>query len=76
MLGGLWEFPGGKIKNNESEQEALKREIKEEVKLNITISHKLGTIKHAYSHFKTILHAYVCTSKSNDAKAISSSEIK
>lgn len=76
MLGGLWEFPGGKINENETEKQALIREIKEEVNLDISINQKLGTIKHAYSHFKINLHAYICTSTTQNAVALSASKLK
>jgi A/G-specific adenine glycosylase len=76
MLGGLWEFPGGKINDNESEKQALIREVQEEVNLDITITQKLGTIKHAYSHFKINLHAYICSSITKEAVAISASKLE
>ena len=61
MLGGLWEFPGGKIEINETHEQALLREIKEETGLHIFVNAHLITVKHAYSHFKITLHAYLCT---------------
>jgi len=60
MLGGLWEFPGGKRKPNESLPAAVRREIKEETSLTVVIDKKLCTVKHAYTHFKITLHAYLC----------------
>ena len=60
LLGGLWEFPGGKINNHESIEECIIREIKEE--LNITVKPKLfiKQIKHSYSHFSITMDAYFC----------------
>ncbi len=60
LLGGLWEFPGGKVKEAETLESATIREIKEEVNIDITINGFLCKVKHAYSHFKITLHAYHC----------------
>ncbi|MGE4571954.1 MAG: (deoxy)nucleoside triphosphate pyrophosphohydrolase [Candidatus Izemoplasmatales bacterium] len=55
-----WEFPGGKIEENETHQEALKREIQEELKLDIDVNDYLMTVDHVYPHFRIIMHAYLC----------------
>lgn len=46
--GGLWEFPGGKLEENESAEHALIREIKEEIGLDVKCCHLLGEIEHQY----------------------------
>ena len=61
MLGGLWEFPGGKQKENEDIKTTIKREILEETNLNVDVEHKICQVNHAYSHFKITLHAYTCS---------------
>ena len=48
-----WEFPGGKIELNETKEEALKREIKEELEASIIIDDFIGTIKYEYEKFKS-----------------------
>ena len=58
MLGGLWEFPGGKVEELETREEALRREIREELGIDIEVGRNLCTIKHAYTHFRITLHAY------------------
>jgi A/G-specific adenine glycosylase len=63
LLGGLWEFPGGKVQPNEDLLQALHREIKEEVNLVIKNAQFLCKVNHAYSHFKITLHAYTCRVK-------------
>jgi len=60
MLGGLWEFPGGKCEASESLEAALAREINEETNLKVKIGPKYCSVKHAYTHFKITLHAYAC----------------
>lgn len=69
LLGGLWELPGGKKKSKESNVECLKREIYEELNINISIKNKIGEIKHHYSHFSINITAYNCNYKSGQAIA-------
>ncbi len=60
-LGGLWEFPGGKIKSGENHKDALKREIMEECGLEVNIETKIGSFKHIYSHFSINMTSFYCT---------------
>ncbi len=60
LLGGLWEFPGGKIQNSETAEQACIREIKEEVNLQIEVLNHLTQVKHAYTHFKIMLDVFQC----------------
>ena len=55
-----WEFPGGKIELNETKEEALKREIKEELKASIIIDEFIGTIQYEYEKFNLIMHNFLC----------------
>ncbi|OHB74738.1 MAG: A/G-specific adenine glycosylase [Planctomycetes bacterium RBG_16_55_9] len=61
LLGGLWEFPGGKIENGESLTTALKREVREELGVAVRVKRPLVTVQHSYSHFSVTLHAFECT---------------
>ena len=60
LLGGLWEFPGGKTKKNEGMEACTVREIHEELGIEVQIKKPLVTVQHAYTHFKVTLHAYLC----------------
>lgn len=68
LLGGLWEFPGGKIRNGESAQAACLREIKEEVNLSVRIGRHLARIRHAYTHFKIVMEVFCCQYRSGRVK--------
>ena len=59
-MGGLWEFPGGKREKGESPEECLKREIKEELRVNVISLNKVMTIKHTYTQFRVTLNVFNC----------------
>jgi len=60
LMGGLWEFPGGKREQGESSEECLKREIKEELRVNVVSLNKVMTIKHTYTQFRVTLTVFNC----------------
>jgi 8-oxo-dGTP diphosphatase len=59
-LEGKWEFPGGKIENNETHQQALIREIKEELNSEIEVNDFIICSYYEYETFNIYLHAYYC----------------
>lgn len=59
-LAKKWEFPGGKIENNETKEEALKRELKEEMDIDVVVLEYFLTVKHEYKTFNITLHSYIC----------------
>ncbi len=58
LLGGLWEFPGGKVEPGELPEQAAVREVWEETGLHVRLVESAGTVNHAYSHFRITLHAF------------------
>ena len=63
---GMWEFPGGKIEPGESRESALKREIQEELGIDITINKFLCTTDYDYPSFHLTMHCYLCSVESRE----------
>jgi len=70
LLGGMWEFPGGKQESGESLSETVHREIKEEMGIHVKVGRKLARVDHAYSHFKITLHAHDCAYQSGKVQSL------
>ena len=56
-----WEFPGGKMEVGETPEEALKREIKEELSAEISVGELLTTVEYDYPAFHLTMHCFLCT---------------
>lgn len=76
MLGGLWEFPGGKQEKGESIEETTIRELKEELGVDTEIIQPFMNLKHAYSHLKITLHASICKIVGGNPKPKASQKIQ
>ncbi|WP_070138163.1 (deoxy)nucleoside triphosphate pyrophosphohydrolase [Crocinitomix algicola] len=61
-----FEFPGGKIEAGETKEQSLRRELKEELKLNADIGKHLITVEHSYPDFELTMHAYIVNVNSKD----------
>ena len=57
---GWWEFPGGKMETGESPQEALKREIREELDADVLVKELLETVEWDYPNFHLTMHCFIC----------------
>ncbi len=76
LLGGLWEFPGGKIEAQETIPACIEREIKEELGITVEVGDHLITINHAYNHFRVTLYVHHCRYLSGDPQPIECDEIR
>jgi A/G-specific adenine glycosylase len=76
LLGGLWEFPGGKVQEGEDLPTCLRREIGEELGAEIEVGELLGVYRHAFTHFRITLHAFRCTLVRNEPRPIEHAAIR
>ena len=75
MLGGLWEFPGGKVEPGETLPECIRRELIEEMGVTVAVGRPLVVVRHAYSHFTIELHAHLCAVESGRPRPIHCSAV-
>ncbi|HAO61006.1 MAG TPA: 8-oxo-dGTP diphosphatase MutT [Erysipelotrichaceae bacterium] len=73
---GMWEFPGGKIESGESHEQALQREILEELNLPISVDQFFMTIKYQYPSFHLTMHCYLCTALQTQFENLEHSEVR
>lgn len=75
LLGGLWEFPGGKQQEGEDLHACLRREIFEELGAEIEVGVQLGIYQHAYTHFRVTLYAFHCTLLQGEPRPIQAADL-
>lgn len=76
LLGGLWEFPGGKKKTGESLRAACQREIREEAGIFVKVGRLAQRIEHGYSHFSITLSVFHCAYQSGMPKPLGCRKLK
>lgn len=76
LLGGLWEFPGGKQQEGEDLASCLRREIREELGVEIEVGELLGVYRHAYTHFRITLHAFRCLLLRGEPQSIQVADLR
>ncbi len=74
-MGGMWEFPGGKKNSNESIEDTIEREIKEELGICVKAVEKLLCFDHSYSHKKLSFTVYICQLISGVPKPLTSQKL-
>ena len=76
LLGGLWEFPGGKIEPGETVEACIAREIQEEIGIEVAVGDRLITIDHTYTHYRVTLNVHHCRYVSGEPQPIECDEVR
>jgi A/G-specific adenine glycosylase len=69
IWGGLWEFPGGRLEENESPERAVVREYHEETGFTVEVCNRITTVVHHYTRYKVVLHCFTCRLVGKDTVA-------
>jgi A/G-specific adenine glycosylase len=76
LLGGMWEFPGGKQEEGEDLPACLQRELQEELGIIVGVGELFGIYHHAYTHFSVTLHAFRCNLVAGEPQPLHASELR
>jgi A/G-specific adenine glycosylase len=76
LLGGLWEFPGGKQEHGEAIEATIRRELREELAIEAEVGEQLITVDHAYSHKKLRFVVHLCTWLRGEPQPLASQQVR
>ena len=76
LLGGLWEFPGGKQESGEAIGATIERELREELAIEAAVGEELITLEHAYSHKRLRFVVHLCTWLSGEPQPLASQQVR
>ena len=75
ILGGLWEFPGGKQELGETIEATIHRELEEELAINVEVGEELLTLDHSYSHKRLRFVVHLCNWLAGEPKPLASQKV-
>jgi A/G-specific adenine glycosylase len=76
ILGGMWEFPGGKQERDETLPHCLRRELREELGVKVRVGAKFATVDHAFTHFRITLHVFACNPMRGNPQPIGAAAVR
>ncbi|MCP9930368.1 8-oxo-dGTP diphosphatase MutT [Cyanobium sp. AMD-g] len=76
LLGGLWEFPGGKQEPGEAIEATIERELREELAIEVTVAEELITLEHAYSHKRLRFVVHLCQWLAGEPQPLASQQVR
>ena len=76
LLGGMWEFPGGKQEPGEAIADTIRRELREELAIEVDLEQELITVEHAYSHKKLRFVVHLCRWLSGEPQPLASQQVR